>query len=170
MSTISSQLKIRDCFPYQMRDLTIAPEDVGGWVVYIKWVKGMCMNTPPAKLSAFFVLPRHQATRLFQIMLSASYLPGYRNRHHPELGLFPQCEEEVETRMPIMLCSAAPPVYILERPSPSPCTSSSPGMTASQLKCSLYLTAALSLLTPGIHLRRGRRFTSPTPPSLTPIA
>ena len=30
LSTISSQLEIRDCFPYQMRHLTIAPEDVGG--------------------------------------------------------------------------------------------------------------------------------------------
>lgn len=86
LSTISSQLKIRDCFPYQMRHLTIAPEDFRGWVIYIKWVKGMWMNTPPAKLSAFFALPCHQATRLFQIMQSASYLPGYPNRHHPELG------------------------------------------------------------------------------------
>ena len=42
---------------------------------------------PSTKLSAIFALPRHAATRLFQMKLSASYLLGHPNRHRPEPGL-----------------------------------------------------------------------------------
>ena len=53
--------------------------------------------SPATKLSAIFTLPRHAATRLFQMKLAASYLLGHPNWHRPEPGLCPQREEEVET-------------------------------------------------------------------------
>ena len=53
--------------------------------------------SPTTKLSAIFTLPRHAATRHFQIKLAASYLLGHPNWYRPEPGLCPRCEEEVET-------------------------------------------------------------------------
>ena len=53
--------------------------------------------TPSNKLSAIFSLPRHAATRLFQMKLAASYLLGHPNLHRPDPGLCSQCEEEIET-------------------------------------------------------------------------
>ena len=59
--------------------------------------------SPSAKLSAIFILPRHAATRLFQMKLAASYLLGHPNWHCPEPGLCPRCEEEIETTEHAML-------------------------------------------------------------------
>jgi hypothetical protein len=53
--------------------------------------------SPTTKLSAIFTLPRHAATRLFQMKLAASYLLGHPNWHRPDPGLCPRCEEEIET-------------------------------------------------------------------------
>ena len=53
--------------------------------------------SPSTKLSAIFSLPRHAATRLFQMKLAASYLLGHPNWHRPDPGLCPRCEEEIET-------------------------------------------------------------------------
>ena len=63
--------------------------------------------SPSAKLSAIFPLPRHTATRLFQMKLAASYLLGHPNWHRPDPGLCPRCEEEIETTEHALLrCSA----------------------------------------------------------------
>ena len=63
--------------------------------------------SPSTKLSAVFALPRHAATRLFQMRLSASYLLGHPNWHRPEPGLCPRREEEIETTEHALLrCSA----------------------------------------------------------------
>ena len=63
--------------------------------------------SPSTKLSAIFTLPRHAATRLFQMKLAASYLLGHPNWHRPEPGLCPRCEEEVETTVhAILRCPA----------------------------------------------------------------
>ena len=71
------------------------------------------------KLSAIFTLPYHAATRLFQMKLAASYLLGHPNRHLPDPGLCPRCEEEIERRLST-LYSASPPVGSPEGPFPRP--------------------------------------------------
>ena len=53
--------------------------------------------SPAKKPPAIFTLPRHAATRLFQMKLAASYLLGHPNWHLPGPGLCPRCEEEIET-------------------------------------------------------------------------
>ena len=53
--------------------------------------------SPSTKLSAIFTLPRHAATRPFQMKLSASCLQGHPNWHRPDPGLCPRCEEGIET-------------------------------------------------------------------------
>ena len=53
--------------------------------------------SPAAKLSAILTLPRHAATRLFQMKLAVSYFLGHPNWHRPDPGLCPRCEEEIET-------------------------------------------------------------------------
>ena len=63
--------------------------------------------SPSTKLSAIFALPRNAATRLFQIKLSASYLLGHPNWHHPEPGLCTQCEAEIESIKHALLCCPA---------------------------------------------------------------
>ena len=59
--------------------------------------------TPSTKPAATFTLPRHAATRLFQMKLAASYLLGRPNLHRPEPGLCPRCEEEIEHALSIPL-------------------------------------------------------------------
>ena len=60
------------------------------------------------KLSAIFALPRHAATRRFQMKLAASYLLGHPNWHRPDLGLCPRCEEEIEpTEHALLRCPAS---------------------------------------------------------------
>ena len=49
------------------------------------------------RLDEQIALPRHAATRLFQVKLYASYLQGHPNRYRLEPGLCPWCEEEIET-------------------------------------------------------------------------
>ena len=63
--------------------------------------------SPSTKLSAIFALPRHAATRLFQMKLSVSYLLGHPNWHRPEPGLCLRCEEDIETTEHALLCCPA---------------------------------------------------------------
>ena len=53
--------------------------------------------SPSTKLSAIFSLPRHTATRLFQMKLATSYLLGHPSWHRPDPELCLRCEEEIET-------------------------------------------------------------------------
>ena len=63
--------------------------------------------SPTTKLSAIFTLPRHAATRLFQMKLAASYLLAHPNWHRQDPGLCLRCEEEIETaEYALLRCSA----------------------------------------------------------------
>ena len=83
--------------------------------------------SPSTQLSAIFSLPRHAATRLFQMKLVASYLLGRSDWHRPEAGLFPRCEEETEFSEHALL--RCPAHHILEGPFSRPRTSCPPGLT-----------------------------------------
>ena len=99
--------------------------------------------SPTTKLSAIFTLPRHTATRLFQMKLAASYLLGHPNWHRPDPGLCPRCEER--SRPLSTPCSAAPHVSTPGGTFPRPWTSNPPGMTPLQLRCLLHSFSTPSL-------------------------
>ena len=101
--------------------------------------------SPATKLSAIFTLPRHAATRLFQMKLAASYLLGHPNWHRPGPRLCPRCEEEIETTEHALL--RCPARQYARGPFPRPWTSSPPGVTPPQLKCLLRSSSAPSLPT-----------------------
>ena len=63
--------------------------------------------SPSTKLSAIFSLPRHTATRLFQMKLATSYLLGHPSWHRPDPELCLRCEEEIEaTEHALLRCPA----------------------------------------------------------------
>ena len=64
---------------------------------------------PPftTKPSAISSLPRHAATRPFQMKLAVSYRLGHPNWHRPDPGLCPRCEKEIEiTEHALLRCPA----------------------------------------------------------------
>ena len=62
--------------------------------------------SPPQSSLPSFTLPRHAATRLFQMKIAVSYLLVHPIWHRPNPGLCPRCEEIETTEHALLRCLA----------------------------------------------------------------
>ena len=90
-------------WPYSHLRAQIRNQLLQEWQAWHKPRDDFPFSPSTTKLLAIFSLPRHAATRLFQIKLAASYLLGHPNWHRPDPGLYPRCEEEIETTVHVLL-------------------------------------------------------------------